>query len=163
PGCEMSGSRTYNAKGEEIGSGTWRNDPAQRLGDGPDFPPDLLPGWVPPLAFIRAVEGSRKEGTLHVQAGSRGLELDVWRAGEVDLTAAGKTFRASQIAMRPNVGGFLSFLPGFIRRIAQSLVHESDFYFEADPPHRLLEIGAASVGAPDTKTVLVRFYIATAE
>ena len=162
-GCEAFGSRTYNGKGEEIGSSTWRNDPAQRLTEGPDFPSDLLPGWVPPLAFIRAFDGGKSEGTLHVQASSSGvLDLDVWRDGEVDLVVADKTFRATKIEMRPNVGGFLSSLPGFIRKIAQNLVRVSTFYFEAKPPYRLLKIDAANVGTPDTRTELVKFYPAPA-
>ena len=160
-GCDAFGSRTYNSKGEEIGSSTWQNDPAQRLAEGPDFPADLLPGWVPPIAFIRAFDGGKTEGTLHVQASSSGvLDLDVWTGGEVDLAVAGKTYRATKIEMRPNVGGFLSSLPGFIRKIAQSLVRESSFYFESKPPHRLLKIDAASVGSPDAKTELTRFYTA---
>ena len=164
PGCDAFGSRTYNGKGDEIGSSTWRNDPGQRLSEGPDFPPDLLPGWVPPLAFIRAFDGGKTEGTLHVQANSSGvLDLDVWTDGEVDLVVAGKTLRATRIEMRPNVGGFLSSLPGFIRKIAQSLVRVSTFYFEAKPPYRLLKIDAANVGASDTKTELVRFHTAEAK
>ena len=162
-GCDAFGSRTYNGKGEEIGSSTWRNDPGQRLSAGADFPPGLLPGWVPPIAFVRAFDGGKTEGTLHVQASSSGvLDLDVWADGEVDLVIAGKTLRATKIEMRPNVGGFLSSLPGFIRKIAQSLVRVSTFYFETKPPYRLLKIEAASVGAPDTKTELVRFRTAGA-
>jgi len=99
-GCDAHGSRTYNGKGEEIGSGTWRNDPGLKLTDGPDFPSDLLPGWVPPIAFIRVLDGGKHEGTLHVQAGSSGiLDLEVWTAGEVDLTLAGRRFRDARCSI----------------------------------------------------------------
>lgn len=162
PGCALFGNRAYNTKGGEMSAGLWLNDPDLKIPGGVEFPPDLVPGWVPPIAFLRAVnDGSaHSEGALHVQVGAYNFAtIDVWTEGPVDLAVAGANFRASKVMMRSNIKSVLPSWPTFLVKIIQSLLHFSTFYFDASPPHRLLEIdGPGSLGGRDTKTELVRFY-----
>jgi hypothetical protein len=162
PGCALFGNRAYNTKGGEMSGGLWLNDPDLKIPGGVEFPPDLVPGWVPPIAFLRAVnDGSpNAEGALHVQLGAYSFAtVDVWTEGPVDLTVPGGNFRASKVMMRSNIQSVLPSWPTFLVKIIQSLLHFSTFYFDASPPHRLLEIdGPGSLGGRDTKTELVRFY-----
>ena len=161
-GCVLHGSRTYNSQGEEISSSMWRNDPGLKIPGAVDFPPDLLPGWVPPIAFIRALDASasKSEGTLHVQATSYGFAtLAVWRLNQLELSVGGGNFHASKLEARTDIKSVLPSWPSFVLKILQPLIGKSTFYFEADAPYRLLKIeGPGSLGGPDTKTELVRHY-----
>lgn len=160
-GCIVFATRTFNSNDEENGSWMWRNDPAIKMADGSDLPTDLWPGSVPTLAFVRALggDGSKTNATVHTQAGSGFATLEVWRVNQTDLKVQAGTFRANKIMMRTDITSVMPSWPSFVLKILQPLLPKSAFYFDAAPPYRFLkQEGAASLGGPDTKTELVRYY-----
>jgi len=163
-GCDLFETRTYSGRGEQINASMWRDDPGLQLPGAAELPPDLMPAWIPPLAFLHAVndESSKGSGHLHVQIAPYSVAtLDVWKAQQTELTINGGSFHAVKVATRTDIKSFLPSWPNFVLKVLQPLVHENSFYFEADPPYRFLKSeGEPSFGGPKAKTELVRHYVA---
>jgi len=160
PDCVQFGSRTYNAQGTLIASSTWRRDPGLQIPGASDFPPDLLPSWVPTAALLRALQSPSpgSEGSLHVQVTPYGFAtLDVVAKDQQTVEVSAGSFSAIKVVMRTDMKSFLPSWPGFVLKILQPLLHEDAFYFQANPPYRLLKSeGATSFGGPDTTTELLK-------
>ena len=158
--CTEFGSRTYNPQGRVITSSSWLRDPALQFPGAADFPPDLLPSWVPNIAIIHALENPSIEsaGVLHVQITPYSVgTLEVLGRGTETIKVPAGQFSAIRIVMRADIKSFLPSWPSFVLKILQPLLHESTFFFQAEPPYRFLKSeGVPSFGGPEATTELVK-------
>ncbi len=162
-GCKMFGRTMYNERGRALNSTFWRNAPSLKVAGGADFPRDLCPDSVPGVVFFRALEAPRDGagGTLSQQITSYSfVKQDVRVAGTQRINVPAGAFSALKVTARAQVGSLLPTWPGFVVHMIGTFVPKSIYYFQAEPPYRLLKTeGTWFVGGPEVTTQLVGYHM----
>lgn len=146
----------------------WRNDRQLRITGSADFPPDLYPEALPAIAVLRAVDFSHQgaSGKIDQQISPYGFvdqRVTVRESNPLQVPAG--RFEAVRVDSQPNASSILPTWPRFTLGIVTPFLPQATYYFQAEPPHRLLrkeQAGTPFIGGPEAVTELVRYYIAGA-
>jgi hypothetical protein len=165
-GCATFGRTMYDTNGHPLKSEFWRNDRELRITGAADFPPDLYPEAVPAVALLRAVDFMHQGGSGKIDQqvspyGFVDLQLNVQNANQVEVPAG--RFAAVRVDSQPNMSTILPSWPRFTLGMMSRFLPQTTYYFEAQPPHRLLRLeqaGTPFIGGPEATTELVRYYVA---
>jgi hypothetical protein len=160
-GCAVFGQTMYDESGRALKSVFWRNAPALRVAGSADFPSDLCPDSVPPLAFLRALEAPRTgaEGTLSQQVTPYNFVKQDVRVADIErVEVPAGEFSALKVTAQAEVSTLLPSWPRLILRMIRSFIPTNTYYFQSDPPHRLLKAEAVTfVGGSEVTTELVSY------
>jgi hypothetical protein len=163
-GCLIFGRTMYDTNGRSLVSEFWRNDRQLKITGGADFPPDLYPEALPAIALTRVVDVSHRgaSGKIDQQVSPYGFvdqQVTVGESNQVQVPAG--RFAAVRIDSQPNASSILPTWPRFTLGAVSPFLPQTTYFFQADPPHRLLrkeQAGTPLIGGPEGVTELVRYY-----
>jgi hypothetical protein len=160
-GCAVFGQTMYDESGRALKSVFWRNDPALKVAGAADFPRDLCPDSVPALAFLRALQAPRKGagGTLSQQVTPYNYVKQDVRASDTErVEVPAGEFSALKVTAQAEVSTLLPSWPRLVLSMIRPFIPTNTYYFQSEPPHRLLKAeGATFVGGPEVTTELVSY------
>jgi len=165
-GCLIFGRTMYDTNGRPLQSEFWRNDRQLKITGAADFPADLYPEALPAIALTRVVDVSHRgaSGKIDQQVSPYGFvdqQITVGDSNQMQVPAG--RFAAIRIDSQPNASSILPTWPRFTLGAVSPFLPQTTYYFQADPPHRLLrkeQAGAPFIGGPEGVTELVRYYVA---
>lgn len=163
-GCLIFGRTMYDANGRPLQSEFWRNDRQLRITGAADFPPDLYPEALPAIAVTRVVDVSHRgaSGKIDQQVSPYGfLDQQVIVGDSNQMQVPAGRFTAVRIDSQPNASSILPTWPRFTLGAVSPFLPQTTYFFQADPPHRLLrkeQAGTPFIGGPEGITELVRYY-----
>jgi hypothetical protein len=165
-GCLMFGRTMYDRNGRPLQSEFWRNDRQLRITGAADFPTDLYPEALPAVALLRVIDFAHQDvlGKIDQQVSPYGFvdqQVTIKDSAPIEVPAG--RFAAVRVDSAPNASSILPSWPSFTLGVVSRFLPQTTYFFQADPPHRLLrkeQAGTPFIGGPEATTELVRYYVA---